>query len=400
MDRALQVLVVSPVFPSRAAPASGTFVRSQAGALHALGVKLEVVAPLPWVPPPLRGVGRWGAYHDAATEEIAEPYPVARPTYPRPPGAWMQPRVGRRIAARLDAKTFEKPDAVLAHALLPTGEAARLHARAAGCPYVVITHGSDVLVDPLRSARHREACQRVCREASAVVSVSRSLSQAVEELSGVQAEVIHNGVDVELFRPTSRQAAREELGLPAQEPVVLFVGLDVERKGLADLLDAWEKVRSTHPKARLAVVGPRRSELASFELGDATVPGPCTQDRLALWYAASTVTVLPSRQEAFGCTLVEAGACARPVIATRTGGMVEIVKEAETGWLVEVGHSDQIAAAIDRVLSDPESSKELGLRGRQHVLENFTWQANAEATLEILRRAVRSSASAQPEDSS
>ena len=106
---------------------------------------------------------------------------------------------------------------------------------------------------------------------------------------------------------------------------------------------------------------------------------------MALAYNAGDVFVMPSLQEAFGQTALESIACGVPVVAFEAGGIPDTVKHEETGLLVPVGDSRALAGSIDRLLGDRDLAVRLGAQGREHAVQNFSMQVNAQAYTELYR---------------
>lgn len=195
---------------------------------------------------------------------------------------------------------------------------------------------------------------------------------------GDQFTVIPFGVDVDQFR-SPFVATRRELGLHDDGPVIGTVCRLVEpKKGLSVLLQAMSELaqRLGEPPCQLVIVGegPARRALESL------------RDRLGLseWVAftgvrrdvprvlhALDVFVLPSLYEGFGIAILEAMAAAKPVVATRVGGIPEFVMAETTGLLVEPGNAAALAEAIECLLCDPQRARGMGMRGRASVLAAF-----------------------------
>src|SRR5262249_31181034 len=116
--------------------------------------------------------------------------------------------------------------------------------------------------------------------------------------------------------------------------------------------------------------------------------GFVAHERVHELYARAAVVVCPSRSEGFGLVCAEAMAHGRPVIATRVGGLVDLVRDRETGLLVPPGSPGALRAAIDRLLSDPELRGRLGAAGRAWIAEYCNWDRVAEATLAVYERAI------------
>ncbi|MEE3126495.1 MAG: D-inositol-3-phosphate glycosyltransferase [Actinomycetota bacterium] len=217
-----------------------------------------------------------------------------------------------------------------------------------------------------------------------------------------RVEVVHPGVDLEVFRPGSQAAARAALDLPADAQVVLFAGRiqplkapDVLLRAVAVLLERQPALRS-----RLVVPvvgGPSGSGLEHPEslaelaitlgLDDVVrfVP-PVAQSQLAQWYAAATLVAVPSYNESFGLVAAEAGACGTPVVAAAVGGLPTVVRHERSGLLVDTHDDTDWARALGRVLTEPGLHDRLAAGAAAQARE-FSWDATASAMLETYERA-------------
>ncbi len=217
-----------------------------------------------------------------------------------------------------------------------------------------------------------------------------------------RVEVVHPGVDLDVFRPGSQAAARAALGLPADAQVVLFAGRiqplkapDVLLRAVAVLLERQPALRS-----RLVVPvvgGPSGSGLEHPEslvelavtlgLDDVVrfVP-PVAQSQLAQWYAAATLVAVPSYNESFGLVAAEAGACGTPVVAAAVGGLPTVVRHERSGLLVDTHDDTDWARALARVLTEPGLHDRLAAGAAAQARE-FSWDATAGAMLETYERA-------------
>ena len=217
-----------------------------------------------------------------------------------------------------------------------------------------------------------------------------------------RVEVVHPGVDLDVFRPGSQAAARAALGLPADAQVVLFAGRiqplkapDVLLRAVAVLLERQPALRS-----RLVVPvvgGPSGSGLEHPEslaelavtlgLDDVVrfVP-PVAQSQLAQWYAAATLVAVPSYNESFGLVAAEAGACGTPVVAAAVGGLPTVVRHERSGLLVDTHDDTDWARALGRVLTEPGLHDRLAAGAAAQARE-FSWDATAGAMLATYERA-------------
>jgi len=211
--------------------------------------------------------------------------------------------------------------------------------------------------------------------------------------------VIPCGVNLDLFHPIDRRRAREELGIPPDRRLLLFVGRLDPVKGLDVLLEAMcELTRRLRPcraqDLSLAVIGgDRESHLEAMmtdlscyteirrELGleDLVVfIGSRAQDALPLYYSAAEVCVMPSLYESFGMVALEAMACGTPVIASRVGGLTYTVRDGETGFLVPERDPKALAARLEELLTDEGLRRRMGERAVE-VAAGYSWSVVAEA---------------------
>jgi glycosyltransferase involved in cell wall biosynthesis len=162
---------------------------------------------------------------------------------------------------------------------------------------------------------------------------------------------------------------------PAGQPEtasVLFVGALERVKGVDVLLDAWQLVRDGHPEVRLVIVGKgsMEEEVRRRAAGNSDIEmvGSVPRETLRELIDAATLVVLPSRSEGLGRVVLEASARSRPVVASRVGGIPELVEDGETGVLVQPEDAAALAAAVLRILDDPAAATEMGERGRRRAL--------------------------------
>ncbi len=221
-------------------------------------------------------------------------------------------------------------------------------------------------------------------DASSIVAVSAFTGACLSKYAGVGSDrvtVIPNGIDATPFvSSTDTGSLRAKLGLGTR-PLVLCVGRQEPSKGLEYLVHAFKKAKEGAPNACLLMVGAGsrgylarlRRTVASLGIeGDVIFAGRVSQQNLYEAYAASSVVVLPSLMEGFGITLVEAMAAAKPCIGTNVGAIPGLLLPARTGLLVNAADTSALAAAMQRVLTNPEEAKAMGERGRALVKSNFT----------------------------
>jgi glycosyltransferase involved in cell wall biosynthesis len=384
----LSVCVATTSFPRWEDDYRGTFVWEACRALAALGVRVRVVAP--------HAPG-------AKTHEEAEGVEIFRPRYLRPeqweilletpgglPVLWEAADAGRLTILPLlisqalaIARVARGCDLIHANWTFSAFAAylgAPIHRR----PMVCTVQGSDVY----RAARIPVAgflSRRALRSARKVIALSASLAEGARSL-GVEPDriaVIPNGVDAKRFYPN---------GVP-REPVLLFAGSLIERKGLRALLEAMAQIHRRHPDHRLVLIGdgPERQGLETqardLGIGESVYfTGSLSPVEVARWMRRAELFVLPSLEEGQGVALLEALASGTPGVAGRAGGIPEILSP-EWGELVEPGNAQTLAKTIMGLIDAPARRQAMGSTASSVVRAEYDWPVIARRILEVYQAA-------------
>ena len=280
--------------------------------------------------------------------------------------------------------------AVHAHWVLPQGLVAVAAGR--GVPVIISVHGSDMFA--LRGG----LCtwlKRLALRRAAVVTVNSSATEAAVRAIAPGVPVLRRipmGVAAPESAPArSREDMRRELQL-GDGPVLLFVGRLVAQKGVADLLQALAILAHDWPAASAIIVGdgPERPHLearvAALKIdGRVRFVGPVDPARVPGYLAAADVFVAPSKAtldgtaEGQGLAVVEAMLAGLPVVASRSGGLVDAVRPEETGLLVDEEAPAQIAAAVARLLRDRDLARRLARQARAMAADTYAAERTADA---------------------
>jgi glycosyltransferase involved in cell wall biosynthesis len=263
---------------------------------------------------------------------------------------------------------------------------------APGLRSVVCTHGIEVW-EPLTRLR-----RNALRRANLVLAPSRYTADHVSAIQGVAPEkirVLPWALDPE-FEVLAPSAAK--VAAPANFPkgrVVLTVGrwrADERYKGMDTLITALPRLLTRWPELQLALVGQGDDRAWLEDLADENgvrlhvhFISDISYAELAACYGNCEIFALPSKGEGFGLVYLEAMACGKPVIGGAHGGAPEVIEDARTGYLVPHGDAAQLATAIDALLADPAAAREMGLRGKQRVENEFRFGSFAKAFRKILR---------------
>jgi starch synthase len=270
-----------------------------------------------------------------------------------------------------------------------------------GVPHVATTHS----LEPSRPWKSEQLgggyrlsswCEQTGLEgADAVIAVSTAMREdvlaAYPALDQARVHVIGNGIDTTEYERVDSRAALEKYGV--REPYVLFVGRITKQKGLSTLLAAAPRIEGA--QLVLAAGAPdteelaRETEQAVAALDDVVwieemLPKPDVIELLS----HATVFVCPSIYEPLGIVNLEAMACHTAVVASRVGGIPEVVVDGETGLLVPSEDPDALARAINELVADPARAARMGEAGRTRAVDDFGWDRVAEKTVALYRTLV------------
>lgn len=270
-----------------------------------------------------------------------------------------------------------------------SGLAASALSHAAHIPHVAMFHTLGEVKNRARISEE-EPGERIRREreiaaeAAGILTASEHEGLLLRRYYGARAESIHRvpcGIDTELFRPRDRAVARATLGLPADAPVILWVGRLEKLKGVDILVEAMGQL-AERDFTLLIVGGDQRAEGLRADLEEQAnaagiarnlrFEGAVAHDELPEYYSAADICVVPSYYESFGLVAVEAMACGTPVVASRVGGLVSTVEDGVTGYLIPWRCPEPFAEKIEVLLGNPELRANFGRAARRSV-ERFAW---------------------------
>jgi len=377
----MRILTFTSLFPNAVDHNHGVFIQNRLfDLIRRHNHQLQVVAPVPYFPE-WPGFGRWSRYSQIPSSEIQCGVSVFHPRY------LVTPKVGMTLygcsmflgslalVSRLQSSfDFQVIDA---HFLYPDAFAAILMGQTLNRPVVVSARGSDVhLYSQMKGIR--PLLRFVLRRADAVIAVCATLKEAMVRL-GVAEERVHvigNGVDLSLFHAEDRFTARRQLGLPSDKRLILCVAQVAPVKGIHHLVAALPRIRQECPNAELLLVGKitekpyhRRlqKQIAQAGLGTAVrFVGSQPHSWLKHWYNACDVFSLCSAREGWPNVLLEAMACGKPVVASQTGGIPDIVSSREYGLLVDPRDHEGLAAAIVAALKGSWNQRNIVEHASQH----------------------------------
>ncbi|WP_432041140.1 glycogen synthase [Streptomyces cadmiisoli] len=274
-----------------------------------------------------------------------------------------------------------------------------------GVPHVMTAHS----LEPLRPWKAEQLgggyalsswAERTAIEAAdAVIAVSGAMRADIlacyPALDAARVHVVHNGIDTDLYRPDPGTDVLTRIGIDPARPYVLFVGRITRQKGVPHLLRA---VRDIDPAAQVVLCAGApdtpeidrefrelHRELSRGRDGVYWIPRMLPRPEVVQLLTHAAVFVCPSVYEPLGIVNLEAMACGTPVVASRVGGIPEVVEDGKTGVLVPVDDDFErgLARALDDVLGDPEGARSMGEAGRERAVGEFGWDAVARRTARL-----------------
>lgn len=387
----MKILTFTTLFPNSVQNHHGIFTETTLK--HQLAtseIRATVVAPVPWFPSKSPFFGRYGAFAKIPHLEQRIGVDVHHPRY------FLPPKVGMNVAPFLLAKAalpvMKKIEAangfdvIDAHYFYPDGVAAVLLGMYFKKPVVVSALGTDInLIPKFRFARRM--IKWAGERSSSMITVCDALKREMIGfgMDGDKIFPLRNGVDLHLFYPVDKMAAREALHINGF--TILSVGHLDARKGHDRTIAALRFL----PDVKLIIVGsgPDKSKLQNLAMNAGVedrvrfIP-PISQVQLRSYYGACDALVLASSREGWANVLLEAMACGTPVVATNVWGTPEVVQEWEAGVLIDENSPRGIADGVRKLRGHYPERK-----ATRTYAEKFDWGATTAGQLDLFRQAIQ-----------
>jgi glycosyltransferase involved in cell wall biosynthesis len=244
-------------------------------------------------------------------------------------------------------------------------------------PYIIYGHGTDEYYPKWYL---KPIIRLALKKADVTIALTLDMKKAMQKIYDRNILVIPNGIDLNQFLNLSRKTARANLKIKDHEEIILFVGSLLPIKGLKYLIYAMEPVHLSHPDVRLFLVGngPLRNELEHLvtKVDLETCVNFCgriTNDKVPDYIVASDIFVLPSLSEGLPIVILEAMAGGLPIIASKVGGIPEIVIEKENGLLFEPKKPEQITKQISFLLDNNDLKHQIS-RNNKEKIKYYSWE--------------------------
>jgi len=296
-------------------------------------------------------------------------------------------------------KKFGKTDILHQFHVFSLGAACVFAKKLLGKPLVTSLMGWDTY-DPIHPVPKllNPYLAYVMNNSDVITSPAKRLLSYVRQICKKEVKIIPHGVDIGRFNVNIDQSEyKENIGLKKDEVLALSVQRLVPKKGIEHLLYAMSIIIKENPNVKLAVVGDGPEKWRLMELTkklriskNVTFTGFVDSEDLPKYYSVCDIFVLHSLYEQFGIVLVEAMACAKPVVSTNVGAIPEIVDDGKTGLLVEPKNPKQLAEAILKLASDPVLRNRLGRAGLRKVKEKYDWDIITDKYLDAYKQLIES----------
>jgi N-acetyl-alpha-D-glucosaminyl L-malate synthase BshA len=269
-----------------------------------------------------------------------------------------------------------KPDIIHSQSIT-MGAVGFLAKKCLGKPHVVYGRGTEVYLPWLFK---KPISRLVLRNADAAIALTQDMKREMQKIWNRDIFVIPNGIDLERFDNLPRDEMRAKLQATADDRLILFVGRFRPEKGVKYLIKAMAILRQSDQSARLLLVGEgpeeeslkrlvRKLNLESY----LEFVGQIQNEEVPRYMAAADILVLPSLSESFGIVVLEAMASGLPVVATRVGGLPEIIEDGRNGFLVKPKNSEQIAERLLLLLGNDELRARISGNNRDKA-KGYSWE--------------------------
>lgn len=271
-------------------------------------------------------------------------------------------------------------------------------AKLRGIPLLHTEHGSghstvsNKAIDILSRLFDHTLGTLLVRAAFVCIGVSDACSDFLKHLGARRVCVIPNGIDTEVFVKQVSNA-RKQLGIGDDSVVLTFVGRLIKAKGVQDLLSVFPELNESFPGIKLVIIGGGnyRPELEaqSRQLGCQNAilfVGQKSQNEVINILSVTDIFVNPSYSEGLPTSVMEAASIGLPIVATNVGGTSEIIRDGETGFLVEAGNTRQLKERLSELIDNSAVRQKLGTTARAFVMQRYDWHTVIQNMIEVLER--------------
>jgi len=281
---------------------------------------------------------------------------------------------GRKIIKK------EKIDIIHVHYGLAYGIIGLILKKITKKPLIITLHGGGLDIKGFKKIFNL-AIKKVLKGSDKVITVSDAIRKKANRIYERDIEVIHNGIHINDFKNKG------------DNNFVLGVGILSKRKGFEYLIKTAARKELKEVNFKIVGDGPEREHLErlikDLNLKNVELLGSLSHEKVKEILSECSALVLPSNYDAFGLVLIEAMACSKPVIGTKVGGIPEVIKDKENGFLIKPGNVNELFLAIKKLMSEKKLRKKMGNKGKERVKKMFTWDITIKKMNKMYKELIR-----------
>ncbi len=393
----MKILIISHMYPSTFNEVSGIFIHKQVKELKKQGCEIKVISPLPWIPFPINYLSKkWNKYSKISQKVVKEGIEVYYPRFLEFPKTLFFASSGERMFNGIQEtvkkiyKNF-KFDIVHSHDALPDGYAGTKISRKYKKPLIVTIHGDDFQQTIFKNSKYKKIIKKIIDFSAKTITVSGKLEKIGKknlQINPNKIIKISNGINLNDIRKNMK----EDIEKYAKKRIILSVSNLIKTKGIDLNLQAMVRLKKKYLNLIYLIIGEgserKKLENITKTLGlqnNVRFIGEISYSEVMRYMSFCDILSLPSWNEAFGVVYIEAMAQGKPVIGCKGEGIEDFVENGKTGLLVKPQDVDSLVGVLDFLLSHPEEAQKIGKRARDVILESYTWEKNAEKTIEVYK---------------
>ncbi len=251
-------------------------------------------------------------------------------------------------------------------------------------PFIITFHGGDALVEPERNRIYYKLQRFVVSRSNHIIAVSNEIKSVLISKLGAdpnKISVVTCGIDTSVFVPLKKNKVRGELKIARDARVILFVGGLTRRKGVDIILECAQRM----PDILFILVGEGKLKM---DIENCKSVGVCPNNEICKWMNVADIFILPSRSEGTPLVVLEALSCGIPVIASDVGGISDVIKNGENGYLVPADNINLFQDRIMELLNNEMQRKLMGKNGRKDAIEKFNNKKINYKIIQIYKRVI------------
>lgn len=392
----MKILEISHLYPVYYDPFLGMAIHKQVKHIKKLGCEVKVICPTSWTPFPVKYLNKkWKNYSDIPIYNVIDDVEVYYPRFIDFPKKYFLSSSGVRMYYGIKSvlkkiSEFFPFDLVHAHTALGDGYAGMLIAKEFKKPLVVTIRGTDIDINLSHNKKCYSSLLKVINNATKIISPSFQLSEKFNRYFKKRKTTICNGIETDEIYTNNKKPKKYQ-----NYKILLSVSRLISTKGIDFNLYALKELVTRFNNIIYLIIGegPFKQYLnkLAIDLGVEKYViflGQLPHKKVLEYMSICDIFVMPSWQETFGLVYLEAMAHGKPIIGCKSQGIDGVVKDGETGLLVKQKDIKGVIRSVGYLLNHDEEAKLIGKKARKLVLKNYTWEKNAEKTINIYKEAI------------